>query len=67
MGNDHVCESWRFVLENNTAREICHCGNSWYVVHDPNDGKMNYSIIRTSSIWKEISFVESRNVPSYYQ
>lgn len=26
-----------------------------------------YSIIRTSSVWKEISFVESRNVPSYYQ
>ena len=37
MGNDHVCESWRVVLKNDTAREICHYKNSWYVVHDPQD------------------------------
>ena len=37
LGNDRVCESWRVVLENDTAREICHYGNSWYVVHDPDD------------------------------
>lgn len=35
LGNNRVCESWRVVLENDTAREICHYGNSWYVVHDP--------------------------------
>lgn len=43
LGNNHVCESWRVVLENDTAREICHYGNSWYVVHDPNNDQPGFA------------------------
>ena len=43
LGNNRVCESWRAVLENDTAREICHYGNSWYVVHDPNNDQPGFA------------------------
>ena len=35
LGNDRACESWRVVLADNKAREICHYIDIWYVVHDP--------------------------------
>lgn len=39
MGNDHVCESCRVVLKNDTACEIRHYKNSWCMVHDPQDDR----------------------------
>lgn len=48
LGNDRVCESWRVVLENNTAREICHYGNSWYVVHDLQNDQPGFAPPRTA-------------------
>lgn len=48
LGNNRVCESWRVILENDTAREICHYGNSWYVVHDPNNDQPGFAPPKTA-------------------
>lgn len=48
LGNDHGCESGRVVLENNTAREICYYGNSWYVVHDPLNDQPGFAPPKTA-------------------
>lgn len=64
MGNDHVCESWRVVLKNDTAREIHHYKNSWYVVHEPQDDRPGIAppkIVRPCGcICPSLSFSKSR-------
>lgn len=34
MGGGRVCESWRVKMGDGSLRDICHCDNSWYVVHN---------------------------------
>ncbi|WP_390397943.1 hypothetical protein [Collinsella sp. i06-0019-1H4] len=34
-----MCESWRVKMGDGTLRDICHHGNSWYVVHDMDDDR----------------------------
>ena len=38
-GEGRVCESWRVKMGDGTLRDICHHGNSWYVVHDMDDDR----------------------------
>lgn len=37
LGRTRQSESWRVVVGDGTCRDICHYGNSWYVVHDPDN------------------------------
>lgn len=39
LGEGRVCESWRVKMGDGTLRDICHHGNSWYVVHDMDDDR----------------------------
>ena len=39
MGEGRVCESWHVKMNDGTLRDICHHGNSWYVVHDPENDR----------------------------
>ncbi|RHI86353.1 hypothetical protein [Collinsella sp. AM13-34] len=39
LGKGRVCESWRVKMGDGTLRDICHHGNSWYVVHDMDDDR----------------------------
>jgi len=46
LGEGRVCESWRVKMGDGTLRDICHHGNSWYVVHDRmTDGLRNRAIL----------------------